>query len=63
VNSQYVVGLYAVKETEKNFLLLMEFVNGGTLTTFIEKRGNYVHEHEARTIIRQIVQGVIALHD
>jgi len=48
VKSPYVVELFGITESENNYYLLLEFCNGGTLTSFVEKRGNFLLENEGK---------------
>ena len=63
IKSPFVVAMYGLQETQTAYYMLIELSNGGTLTSFIEKRGNYLKENEARLLIRQIVLGMAALHE
>jgi len=61
IRSPYVVALQNATKTSKNYYLAMELCNGGDLQNFIKQRGGYLKEQEARLILRQIVQGIVAI--
>jgi serine/threonine protein kinase len=63
IKSPYVVALKDATKTGSNYYLCMEFCNGGDLQNFVQARGGYLKENEARLILRQIALGVGAIKD
>ena len=61
IRSDYVVALHNATKTSKNYYLAMELCNGKDLEKFVEQRGGYLKEQEARLILCQIVNGMTAI--
>ena len=55
------MGLIAGTKTQTNYYLVMEFCNGGDVDGFIKNRNGYLPEIEARLILKQLVQGLMAI--
>ena len=56
-----VVKLITGTKTRSNFYIVMEYCNGGDLRGFIDARGGFLLEHEARLVLRQLVQGLAGI--
>ena len=63
IQNPCVLSLIAATKTLSNYYLVLEYCNGGDLEGFIQKRGGYLQESEARLVLRQIVNGLKAIHD
>lgn len=61
VESEFVVKILEVFESEKNVLIVLEFAGGGDLLNYVRNKGK-LHEKEAKLIFRQIVRGALDLH-
>ena len=48
-------------ESEKYFLIIMEYINGGNLFSFVKKRRK-LSEKTAKFLFRQIIQGIKYIH-
>ena len=48
-------------ETEKYYLIIMEYINGGNLFSFVKKRRK-LSEKTAKFLFRQIIQGIKYIH-
>lgn len=48
-------------ETENNFYLITEYCNGGSLQSYLDRKGQ-IPENEAIKIIHQLIQGCQALY-
>lgn len=59
VDSPYIVGVYALRETDIGLLIVMEFVEGGTLKDPLDNQG-VIAPGQAIPILEQILQ---AFHD
>lgn len=55
------MGLIAGTKTSSNYYLVMEHCNGGDVDGFIKARNGYLSELEARTILRQLINGLMAI--
>jgi 5'-AMP-activated protein kinase catalytic alpha subunit len=56
-----IVKLYETFETEKYLLLIVEYVGGGDLLSFVRKR-NKLNEQTAKYIFRQIMEAIQYIH-
>ena len=56
-----IIKLYEVIETEDAFFLIMEYAEGGDLSSYLMKK-KYLNENEARKIFQQIIDTVYYLH-
>lgn len=63
IRSPYVVALRDATKTASNYYLAMELCNGGDLEGYRKARGGYLHEQEARLILRQIMKGIAAIKE
>lgn len=61
IQDKNVVGLIAGTKTSSNYYLVMEHCNGGDVDGFIKARDGYMSELEARTILRQLINGLMAI--
>ena len=52
IRSANVVSLISATKTENNYYLVMEYCNGGDLKRFIDARGGFLPEPEAKIILR-----------
>ena len=55
------MGLIAGTKTSSNYYLVMEFCNGGDVDGFLKNRNGYLSEIETRLILKQLVQGLMAI--
>ena len=55
------MSLIAGTKTQANYYLVMEFCNGGDVDGFIKARRGHLPEVEARLILKQLVQGLMAI--
>ena len=62
IKSKYVIKILEVFESEKNFLMVLEYAGGGDLLHYVRDKGR-LKEEEAKKIFKQIIQGAIAIHD
>jgi len=63
IRSKNVVALHNATKTTKNYYLAMELCNGKDLEKYVELRGGYLPESEARIILCQIIEGMKAIKD
>ena len=61
ITSKNVVRCHFDGKTASKVYLVMEYCNGGDLKDFLQKRGGYLSEEEAKPILRQLVEGLRAL--
>ena len=61
IQHKNVVGLIAGTKTQTNYYLVMEFCNGGDVDGFLKARRGYLSEIETRLILKQLVQGLMAI--
>ena len=61
VKSKYVVKILEVFETNENFLIVMEYLPGGDLLSYI-KTTNRIPEEQCKNFFYQIVLGLSAIH-
>ena len=61
IQHRHVVSLIAGTKTQTNYYLVMEFCNGGDVDGFIKARRGHLPEVEARLILKQLVQGLMAI--
>lgn len=52
-----------LERTKENFYIFTDYLNGGDLEQFIEIRGGKLSEDEIKVIGKQIVEGMIDLHN
>ena len=62
IKSRFVIKILEVFESEKNFLMVLEYAGGGDLLHYVRNKGK-LKEEEAKKIFKQIVQGAMAIHD
>jgi serine/threonine protein kinase len=60
IDSRHITGVYALRETDIGLLIVMEYVDGGTLKDRIRAAGGPMDLEEALPILEQILQ---AFHD
>jgi serine/threonine protein kinase len=58
----HIVQLYDILETQDEYILIMEYVNGGELFHHVASRGR-LKEKEARKIFRQLLSAISYCHD
>lgn len=56
-----IIRLYEVFESEKHFLMVMEYANGGDLLQYVKKYKR-LEEEKAKKIFRQVVYGLAHCH-
>jgi serine/threonine protein kinase len=61
VRHSNIIRLLEVFESNKHYLMVMEFAGGGDLLNFIKRRGR-MDESDAKFIFKQIVYGLAHLH-
>lgn len=61
INHPSIVKLYEIFQTEKYFFLVMEYMDQGDLLQKIKDEGKY-DEEEFLTVFRQVVSGLLYLH-
>ena len=61
IQHKHVVSMIAGTKTATNYYLVMEFCNGGDVDGFLKARNGFLPEIEARLILRQLVQGLMAI--
>lgn len=61
INSKFVIKILEVFESEKNFLIVMEYAGGGDLLHYVREKKK-LKEEEAKRIFKQIILGAIAIH-
>ena len=52
ITNENVLSLIAATKTLSNYYLVLEYCNGGDLEGFIQKRGGYLKEIEARYVLK-----------
>ena len=62
LNHQNVVKLKDIRATDNHYYLIFEFCNGGDLSSFRKKKGGLVREPTVRFVLKQIVEGLDAVH-
>ena len=62
VESENVIRIFEVFESEKNILIVLEYAGGGDLLNYVRSKGK-LHEKEARLIFHQLVKGALDLHN
>ena len=63
IRSDNVVSLVSATKTASNYYLVMQHCNGGDLESFIKARGGFLTEPEVKIILRQIVNGLLAIKE
>ena len=63
ITNENVTSLIAATKTLSNYCLVLEYCNGGDLEGLIHRRGGYLKEIEARYVLKQIVNGLKAIHE
>ena len=61
VESEHVIKILEVFESEKNILIVLEYAGGGDLLNYVRSKGK-LHEKEAKLIFYQLVKGALDLH-
>ncbi|QXD13893.1 protein kinase [Rhodocaloribacter litoris] len=61
IQSPYIVGIYALRETEAGLFIVMEYVDGGTLADLIHEAGALPWPR-ALSIVKQILQALHHAH-
>ena len=61
IQHKNVVGLICGTKTVSNYYLVLEHCNGGDVDGLLKARRGYLTEPEARTILKQLVQGLLAI--
>lgn len=61
IKSKFVIRILEVFESEKNFLIVMEYAGGGDLLHYVREKKR-LREEEAKRIFKQIILGAIAIH-
>ena len=62
IKSKFVIKILEVFESDKNFLMVLEYAGGGDLLHYVREKGK-LKEEEAKKIFKQIVQGAISIHE
>lgn len=62
IKSRYVIKILEVFESDKNFLMVLEYAGGGDLLHYVRDKGK-LKEEEAKKIFKQIVQGALVIHE
>lgn len=63
IRAKNVVLLHNATKTQTSFYLAMELCNGGDLQNYLNCRGGYLQEKEARIILCQIIEGLKAMRE
>lgn len=61
-NNQNIVKMIDLFENETNIYIVMEYLSGGNLHTYLTEKGEILTEIQVKEIMRQIVDGVRYLH-
>lgn len=61
INHQNIMRLYDVWENKNDLYLILEYIEGGELFDYLIKRGK-LHEYEAISYFKQIINGISYLH-
>jgi len=62
IDSRHITSVYALRETDVGLLIVMEYVDGGTLKEVIDERGGPVPVAEATGILEQILEAFQEAH-
>ncbi|KRX04147.1 Protein kinase-like domain [Pseudocohnilembus persalinus] len=63
ITSDYIIKLHQVFEDSVNIYLVIDIFNGGTLQSRLEQKKNDFNIDDIQVIMKQIIQGIIDLHD
>ena len=61
LNHPNITKILELFESDKYFLIIMEYINGGNLFSFVKKRRK-INEKTAKFLFRQIIQGIKYIH-
>jgi len=62
IDSRHITGVYALRETDVGLLIVMEYVDGGTLKDVIDERGGPLPVEEATEVLEQILEAFVEAH-
>ena len=62
IDSHHITSVYALRETDVGLLIVMEYVDGGTLKDVIDERGGPLPVEEATRILEQILEAFVEAH-
>ena len=62
VDHSHITRVFETCEDDQNYYIVMEFVEGGTLTDLLEKKSGSLEEQEACNIVRQILLALNYMH-
>ena len=62
VRSKFVIKILEVFESEKNFLIVMEYAGGGDLLHYVRDK-KQLREEECKRIFKQILMGAASIHN
>lgn len=62
IRNRFVIKILEVFESERNFLIVLEYAGGGDLLNYVRNKGR-LKEEECKKIFRQIVQGALSIHE
>ncbi len=62
-DNPFIVKIYDCCKIENHVYIVLEFCDGGSLEDVQEKRNGRLKEKDAKTIMFQIIQGLLAIHN
>ena len=62
IDSRHITSVYALRETDVGLLIVMEYVDGGTLKDVIDERGGPLPVEEATGVLEQILEAFVEAH-
>ena len=62
LNHPNITKIFEMFEDEKYFMIIMEYINGGNLFSFVKKRRK-LSEKTAKFLFRQIILGIKYIHE
>ena len=64
MTNPHIIRLYEVIDTQKYVILVMEYVNGGSLHSYLKQHaGRRLPEAEAKRVFKQVVEGIRYCHN
>lgn len=63
IKNKNVVQLLDVRRSSNNIYLIMEYCNGGSLESYLNKNGKRLSETETLRIVREVVSGFKTLYE
>ena len=63
INHKNIIKLIDTFENEEYIFIVMEYMKGGNLTSYLKKKHFCISERKTKEIIKQIAEGISYLHN